>query len=62
MTNNQTVIYVLLNFGLALILLSAVNSNVDTQCAVQLKYWLVIFALILAGNSLIQVTGIDIER
>ena len=45
-TDNQTVMYVLMNFGMAIILLVAVNSNIDAACASDLKYWLVIFAMI----------------
>jgi hypothetical protein len=63
MTDNQTVIYILMNFGLAFLLVTAVNNNSATAtCAITLKQWIVVFALILATNSLLTIYGIDIQK
>ena len=61
-SNQQTVIYILMNFALSAILLVAVNSNVHQPYGLEIKYWLIGMALILALGSLISIIGIDIER
>ena len=62
MTNAQTVLFVILNFSMAVILLVAVNCNLQYPCGAEMKYWLIIFSLILALGSLISVMGMDIDR
>jgi len=62
MTNTQTVIFVILNFSLALILVIAVNCNMLASCGKEMKYWLIVFSLIMALGSLVAVVGMDIER
>jgi len=62
MTSTQTVIFVLLNFCLAVILIIAVNCNMLAPCGNEMKYWLIVFSLILALGSLVAVVGMDIER
>jgi hypothetical protein len=52
-TNTQTLMYVLVNFAMAGLLLVAVNSNLESPCNAQMKYWLLLMALILASNSLV---------
>jgi len=59
-TDVQTVLYVLMNFGLSVILIVTVNSNLEGPCDATIKYWLLMFALVLAINSLIQVYGIGL--
>jgi hypothetical protein len=51
-----------MNFGLAVLLITAVNNNVNTPCAFPLKQWLIVFSLILASNSLLTIYGIDIQK
>ena len=62
MTSAQTVLFVVLNFSLAVILLVAVNCNMDVACGMEMKAWLIIFSMILALGSLIAVLGMDIDR
>ena len=62
MTSAQTVLFVVLNFSLAVILLVAVNCNMDIACGMEMKAWLIIFSMILALGSLIAVLGMDIDR
>lgn len=64
MTDNQTVVYILMNFGLSFLLITAVNNNATStqRCAYTLKQWIIVFALILATNSLCTIYGIDIQR
>lgn len=62
-TQNQAILYVLMNFAVATILLVAVNANIKSvACAPIMKQWLISLALILSANSLLQVFGIDIRR
>jgi hypothetical protein len=63
MTDRQTVIYIMMNFGLAFILVTAVDGDTSTApCAYILKQWLIILSLILASNSLLTIYGIDVQR
>ena len=62
MTNTQTVLFVILNFCMAVILIVAVNCNMLAPCGTEMKYWLIFFSLILALGSLVAVLGMDIER
>ena len=61
-TYNQAILYVLMNFSVAAILLVAVNSNLNVGCAPVLKYWLITLALLISASSLLQVFGIDIRH
>jgi len=60
MTDNQTTLYIFLNFTMTFMLLVAVNTNIDAQCGSVLKFWIVIFAMILSMKTLVEVFGIDI--
>lgn len=51
-----------LNFSLAVILLVAVNCNLEAPCGTEMKYWLIIFSMILAMGSLVAVMGMDVDR
>ena len=51
-----------MNFALSALLLVAVNSNLRSPAGLEIKYWLVGMAMILALGSLVSVVGIDIER
>ena len=62
LTSTQSVLFVLLNFSLAVILLVAVNCNLEVECGAEMKYWMIIFSMILAIGSLIAVFGMDIDR
>ena len=62
MTNTQSVLFVLLNFSLAVILLVAVNCNLEIECGMEMKSWLIMFSMVLALGSLIAVFGMDIDR
>ena len=62
MTNAQTVLFVILNFSMAVMLLVAVNCNMQNPCGSEMKYWLIIFSLVLALGSLVAVMGMDIDR
>ena len=62
MSNVQTVLFVVLNFAMAVILLVAVNCNMEYPCGAEMKYWLIVFSIILALGSLVSVMGIDIDR
>lgn len=52
MTNAQTILFVILNFCLAVILLVAVNCNLEISCGSEMKQWLIIFAMVLSLGSL----------
>jgi heme O synthase-like polyprenyltransferase len=61
-TQNQAVMYVVINFAVATILLVTVNTNINTlACAPVMKQWLLSLALILSAGSLLTVYGIDIR-
>lgn len=62
MTSTQSVLFVLLNFCLAVILLVAVNCNLQVECGSEMKYWLIVFSMVLALGSLVSVMGMDIDR
>lgn len=62
MTSTQAVIFVILNFCMAVILLVAVNCSIGVPCGVPMKFWLIIFSMILAIGSLVSVFGMDIDR
>ena len=62
MTNTQTVLFVILNFCMAVILIVSVNCNMLASCGTEMKYWLIFFSLILALGSLVAVLGMDVER
>ena len=51
-----------MNFAVAVILLFAVNANIQSPHGLEIKAWLIGFSMILAIGSLISVIGIDIER
>ena len=55
-------LFVVLNFAMAVILLVAVNCNMEYPCGAEMKYWLIVFSIILALGSLVSVMGIDIDR
>jgi hypothetical protein len=52
-TQNQAIMYVLMNFAVAAMLLVAVNTNLRVSCAPALKYWLITLALIISSSSLL---------
>jgi hypothetical protein len=61
MADNSTVLYIIMNFVIALLLITAVNNNnVNQPCAFPLKQWLTVFSLILTSNSLVAIYGIGI--
>ena len=62
MTNAQAVLFVTLNFSLAVILLVAVNCNMEVPCGLEMKMWLIVFSMVLALGSLVSVLGMDIDR
>ena len=62
MTNAQAVLFVILNFSMAVMLLVAVNCNMQPDCGTEMKYWLIFYAMILAIGSLVTVMGMDIDR
>ena len=55
-------LFVVLNFAMAVILLVAVNCNMEYPCGKDMKFWLIGFSIILALGSLVSVMGIDIDR
>lgn len=62
MTNTQSILFVILNFSMAIILLVAVNCSIKVPCGTEMKYWLIVLSLVLALGSLVAVFGMDIER
>ena len=54
--------FVIINFSMAVMLIVAVNCNIDVQCGYKMKAWLVSYAMILGLGSLIAAIGLDIER
>ena len=61
-SNQQTIVYIIMNFALSALLLVAVNANMQSPFGLEVKFWLVGMSLILAFGSLISIVGIDIER
>ena len=62
LTNFQAIVFIILNFTMALILIVAVNCNMDIACGLEMKQWLIVFAMILGLGSLVSVVGLDIDR
>jgi len=62
MTTTQQLLFVSLNFCMAILLIIAVNCNIRIPCGAEMKQWLLVFSIVLAIGSLIAVLGLDIAR